>query len=114
MLKKQGFLKDLEVKLGGLEKDNELLRSSLEAYQAAYADLAQGGAQGPRPPAPPGAPRPPVAPGQRFGLAAPAVLPRIPGMQPLAWSALLQAGLQLPQELADGSPDTARSLKGLS
>ncbi|CAJ1410658.1 unnamed protein product, partial [Effrenium voratum] len=48
--------------------------------------------------------------GAHFGLAVPAVLPKIPGMQPLAWSSLLQAALQLPPELADGSPETVCSL----
>ena len=118
VLKKQGVTKDLEAKIAAFEKDNEMLKSSLEAYRAAYADLAGGAVadpQGilrpvPRPPGAPGVPRPPPAPGHQFGLAAPAVLPRIPGMQPVVWSSLLQAGLQLPAELADGAPETVCSL----
>eukprot|EP00435_Cladocopium_sp_Y103_P053694 s2591_g17.t1 len=113
VLKKQGVTKDLEAKVAALDKDNEMLKSSLEAYRAAYADLAGGEVQGidGRPiPRPPGFPRPPPTPGHQFGLAAPSVLPRIPGMQPLVWSSLLQAGLQLPAELADGAPETVCSL----
>ncbi|CAE8675039.1 unnamed protein product, partial [Polarella glacialis] len=44
------------------------------------------------------------------GFGMPSVLPKIPGMQPTAWSQMLQAAVQLPRELADGSPETACSL----
>lgn len=39
VLKKQGATKDLEAKAAALEKDNEMLQSSLEAYKAGYAEL---------------------------------------------------------------------------
>ncbi|CAE7720584.1 CEP290, partial [Symbiodinium sp. CCMP2456] len=39
VLKKQGATKDLEAKVAALEKDNEMLQSSLEAYKAGYAEL---------------------------------------------------------------------------
>ncbi|CAK9054433.1 Vesicle transport protein, partial [Durusdinium trenchii] len=41
VLQKQGKTKDLEVKLEAIQKDNEILKSSLEAYRSAYANLAQ-------------------------------------------------------------------------
>ncbi|CAJ1425002.1 unnamed protein product, partial [Effrenium voratum] len=115
VLKKQGTTKDLEAKLAAAERDHDTLKSSLEAYQAAYQELQGGGEARVALPGMPGLPRPgrpppPPPPGAHFGLAVPAVLPKIPGMQPLAWSSLLQAALQLPPELADGSPETVCSL----
>eukprot|EP00439_Symbiodinium_sp_Y106_P058369 s489_g8.t1 len=176
VLKKQGATKDLEAKVAALEKDNDMLQSSLEAYKAGYAELVmQQGPQAleqlvgrPRAPSercwtaharqlnrskacrnsqeelksgrpesplaspharrglvsagamarslrplPPGVtPPPPGPPGPPAGkgLGAPAVLPKMPGMQPMVWSSLLQAVLQLPGELSDGSQETVCSL----
>ena len=40
----------------------------------------------------------------------PFAMPRIPGMQPMAWSPMLQTAVQLPREFADGTPEAMCSL----